>query len=432
MTSDIGGTTEFRTRLLKRFERFEFYGACIEPPGAFPLFVPVPRQVAAADFRRDYAGARQKNRAWLEFAAAHDGVKAVQKIVGTRLHSDQDVVTGLEFSSIDALARFLGAKAKKDLARFRQSLTEAVDAAPEVAKLLSANPGLAFEACGHWKRLVSIAAWLKRRPSPCCFLREIDLPGIDTKYIERRRALVRAVIDHLAPECVVVGSENAVADGGFERRYGFKVPENRVRFRTLDPRLAIEGRYTDITVPVSELAVANPGASIAIAVENEKCFLALPEIPGAIAIMGSGCAVTVLERVSWLAEIRLLYGGDMDRDGFKILASLRKKFPHAESILMDRFTLLASQEFCGEDDGSAIENLPLLTPEEEAAFNLLSTLDPPRKLRLEQERIPFTLVKQAIYEAVTDLHKAFAPGTAPADPIAASWPAYDPAWKISE
>ena len=320
--------------------------------------------------------ARKNNRVWIDTAAAHDGVKTVQKIIGTRLHSDQDVVTGLEFGSLDALARFLGAKAKKDLATFRQSLTEAASADARLRDLLLANPLLAFEAGGHWMRLVSIAGWLKRRPNPYCFLREVDLPGIHTKYIEKRRSISRAIIDHLAPECIVDVSENGVADCGFERRYGFRVPEFLVRFRTLDRSLAVAGRYTDLTVTVSDLAAANPGATIAIAVENLKCFLALPDVPGAIAIMGSGCAVTVLERVLWLGGIRLLYWGDMDRDGFRILTSLRKRFPHTESILMDRSTLLASLEYCGEDDGSLIESLLLLTSEEEATFQHLSNLAP--------------------------------------------------------
>lgn len=402
MTSITDAVAELRSRLLKRFERGEFYGACIEPPGMFPLIVPVPRQVVAADFRRDYAMARKNNRAWIDAAAAHDGVRTVQKIIGTRLHSDQDVVTGLEFDSIDALARFLGAKAKKDLVTFRQSLAEAASADSGLRDLLLADPLLAFEAGGHWMRLVSMAGWLKRRPNPCCFLREVDLPGIHTKYIEKRRSLSRAVIDHLAPECIADVSENGITDGGFERRYGFRVPEFLIRFRTLDRSLAVAGRYTDLTVTVSDLAAANPGATIVIAVENLKCFLALPDVPGAIAIMGSGCAVTVLERVLWLGGIRLLYWGDMDRDGFRILASLRKRFPHTESILMDRSTLLASLEFCGDDDGSLIESLLLLTPEEEATFQHLSNLAPPRKLRLEQERIPFTLVRQAIQRAVLD------------------------------
>lgn len=88
---------------------------------------------------------------------------------------------------------------------------------------------------------------------------------------------------------------------------------------------------------------------------------------------------------------------------------------------------------CEEDDGSAIENLPLLTPAEEAAFKLLSSLDPPRKLRLEQERIPFSLVKQAIHQAVLlKLPEGSAPRGYQAGAVPALGLAYDSTWKHSE
>jgi hypothetical protein len=61
-------------------------------------------------------------------------------------------------------------------------------------------------------------------------------------------------------------------------------------------------------------------------------------------ILGGGYAVPVLESLGWLADLDLVYWGDIDTHGFAILDRMRRRFDGVRSMLMDRTTLLAHKD----------------------------------------------------------------------------------------
>jgi hypothetical protein len=139
-----------------------------------------------------------------------------------------------------------------------------------------------------------------------------------------------------------------------------------------------------------------PGAKRAYVIENEITYLAFPLPDGAIVIFGGGYAVEVLESLSWLTGLDLVYWGDIDTHGFVILNRLRRRFGHARSLLMDRATLLAHRsQWVTEPRPSAV-SLDLLDPDEAELYHDLldGTLGP--SIRLEQERISFAAIEQAL------------------------------------
>ena len=125
----------------------------------------------------------------------------------------------------------------------------------------------------------------------------------------------------------------------FEGRYGFRRKPDYVRLRTA----VVGAHYTELTIRADEFAAPPPGVTHAYIVENKITYLAFPLVPDMIVIFGGGYAVNVLERLDWLAALDLAYWGDLDTHGFAILNRLRRRFPRARSILMDRETLLAQQ-----------------------------------------------------------------------------------------
>ncbi len=112
-------------------------------------------------------------------------------------------------------------------------------------------------------------------------------------------------------------------------------------------------------------------------------------------LFGDGYAVNVLERLAWLADLDLVYWGDIDTHGFAILNRLRHRFPRARSILMDRETLLAHQSQWVTESTPTRAVLDLLTPAEQELYADLvdGTFGP--AIRLEQERISFAAVERA-------------------------------------
>ena len=107
-------------------------------------------------------------------------------------------------------------------------------------------------------------------------------------------------------------------------------------------------------------------------------------------------AAALLHSVSWLADCELFYWGDVDAQGFEILARLREAFPRTKSIMMDAATMTRFRDLCVAGVVSNAQIRPQLTSTEEKAHQLVRASN----LRLEQERIPNQFAATAIETAL--------------------------------
>ena len=119
-----------------------------------------------------------------------------------------------------------------------------------------------------------------------------------------------------------------------------------------------------------------------------------------MAIFGAGYGWDSLAKAAWLTDCRVFYWGDIDTHGFAILNQLRGRFPHAESLLMDRETLMAHESLWGREDSQALGDLPLLTTAERELFDALRDNRIRANLRLEQEMIGFGWIGRVLAEKV--------------------------------
>jgi hypothetical protein len=117
-------------------------------------------------------------------------------------------------------------------------------------------------------------------------------------------------------------------------------------------------------------------------------------------IFGLGNGVDLLRNASWLHTKRLVYWGDLDSHGFAILARWRKHFPQTQSLLMDERTLINGRDFWVEDSTPYVDQIDLgsLTEEEKNVFASLQSNRYGTNVRLEQERIPFSILKVRLLE----------------------------------
>jgi hypothetical protein len=131
--------------------------------------------------------------------------------------------------------------------------------------------------------------------------------------------------------------------------------------------------------------------------ENEINFLAFPSAADSLLVFGAGYGFDMLAPADWLAKRELHYWGDIDTHGFAILDQLRSHFAHAKSFLMDRTTMLTHRPQWTEEPQPTLRELPRLNDEERGLYDDLRWLRLHEKpLRLEQERIGFGLVRQAV------------------------------------
>lgn len=139
--------------------------------------------------------------------------------------------------------------------------------------------------------------------------------------------------------------------------------------------------------------------SLAVIVENLETGIALPDIPGCIALMKLGLAVSVVGKLPWLNEIPVVYWGDLDTHGFVILERAREVLPQLTSILMDVETIVSYLSLAGTDPKQHPKiELAHLKPTERAVYDGLYADTWGTKLRIEQERLPWLVAMTKLYE----------------------------------
>lgn len=294
-------------------------------------------------------------------------------------------------------AAFLRTLGKTDeVRRFREDAALIRAECPPLESWLAGNVRAVIQHHGDWPALLRVVRWFCENPLSGLYLRQIPVEGVDTKFFETRTPILDALLLLAKPAGVDVNADR------FEQRHGLRWEQPLIRLRFLDPQMqAVRG------FPVADLAVPAPifrqlalsGATVVIT-ENLRNFLALPELPGGIAVQGGGDAATLLADTPWLAASRILYWGDLDPRGFAILARLRRIFPQTTSLLMDEATLDASLRLAVPHESPEEPPIGLHAKE-------LRTLERLRaaRLRLEQERIPFAMVIEALRHATASREK---------------------------
>jgi len=274
--------------------------------------------------------------------------------------------------------------------RFEALWQQTAAAQPALLAWLSRRPLQALDLTDRWERLLAVVAWLQAHPRPGVYLRQVDVPGVDSKFIEAHRGVLIELLDLALPPATI--DSTATGTSQFARRFGFLDKPVRIRFRLLDPTLpSLPGcdGLPDITLDAPSFAhLALPVQRVFIT-ENETNFLAFPPAPHAIVVFGAGYGWEALARTAWLHRCRLHYWGDLDTHGFAILDQLRGYLPQVASFLMDRETLLAHRRHWGEEPEPAECDLSRLTAHEAEVYDDLrfDRLQP--RLRLEQERVGF-------------------------------------------
>ncbi len=272
-----------------------------------------------------------------------------------------------------------------EIGRFADLAEHTRASCPLVLGWLTRHPMKALSLYDRWDRLLATVRWIDQQQLPGMYLRQVDVPGVDTKFIERHRGVLTDLLDlQLDHERIDPGAAD------FEGRYRFRGKPAYVRFRC-----AGHG-FSELTVRIDEFTAKPPGVRRAYVVENEITYLAFPTPADAIAIWGRGYAVPVLEPLAWLADIDVVYWGDIDTHGFAILDRLRKRFPHVRSMLMDRTTLLAHRGQWVAESSPLTVGLESLDAEETALYRdlIADALGP--SVRLEQERVRFAAIEQAL------------------------------------
>jgi hypothetical protein len=218
--------------------------------------------------------------------------------------------------------------------------------------------------------------------------RQLEVPGADTKFVERHRALLARLLD-------VVRAADAGNPGA--PGLGLAGKPAYLRARRLDGEpLLPGGGPAELGLRVEDLARHPVPCTGVVVVENEISYLTLPAVADVVAIYGEGYAASRVARVGWLGERALAYWGDIDTHGLAILDQVRAAFAGARSLMMDAATLLAHEAQWTREPVQTVRVLDHLTSAEAELYRDLVEHTYGPAVRLEQERITATVVEQAL------------------------------------
>jgi hypothetical protein len=297
--------------------------------------------------------------------------------------------------SLQEALEFIGQSRKAQ--RFQAIWRHTAAEQPALLAWLAKRPLQALELADRWERLLAVVSWLKAHPRPRVYLRQVDAPGVDSKFIEAHRGVLTDLLNLALPPEAIDAEANGAAH--FARRFGFLEKPVRIRFRPLDPTLvSLSGwqGFPDITLDAASFAALSLPAARVFITENETNFLVFPPVARAIVIFGSGYGWDSLGHAKWLHGCDLRYWGDVDTHGFVILDQLRGHFPQVTSFLMDRETLLAHRLHWGEELEPVRHDLVRLSVNEAELYDELRFDRLRPRLRLEQERIGYHWLCEAL------------------------------------
>jgi hypothetical protein len=214
-------------------------------------------------------------------------------------------------------------------------------------------------------------------------LRSLSIAGIDTKFLERHRALITRMLD--------IRYDGLASSLGLESFLGATTRSDQwLLVADLDGHLLTARQ---LRIRADELRLQPlPGQQVII-VENEQCLHLLPLTPHTVAILGAGLNLTWLD-ADWLNHRRIAYWGDIDTWGLAMLAMARELQPHITPLLMDAATFHQFRAYSVNEPSPASPLPPgRLSADEQALYRQLQGTD---KGRLEQEFLPKAAVEQAI------------------------------------
>lgn len=295
--------------------------------------------------------------------------------------SRQQLPTRLVLATTEAAAAWAGDRQSARFTTARDRWAALTAAFPVTATEPTLRAVLDWSAL-DLELLLSTAAWFADHPQTdhTWTPRQVPIPGLHAKWLDAvgRRTLIARLIDL---DQIDLCHRPA-----------------QVRVTYVDPEHAAAGRRRwDVITAGDRIDLPYPPITVLIVENRDTAFYFPPTVPGGVVVLGNGdAAVTAIATIGpIMAAARVLYWGDIDAEGLRIVSRIRSRGHQVDTILMDVATYDAFSQYgtnldpTGKTLASRDPNPPqLLTEEETKLYRRLTDPAFTGHRRVEQERIP--------------------------------------------
>ena len=283
---------DLRAQVQKLWDRGELLAALVGGESTFPrrLVFKVPTSMEMTDRFDDV-------RAWIVELRAAEHVRIEMRSFAHRVFGSNEVPQAVWIDRIDDAFAMIGKSS--EAARFQTLLESTRARQPALLTWVSKRPLRALELTDQWDRLLDVVTWVLRHPRPNIYLRQVDIAGVHSKFIESQigvlAELLGIAVSHAPSDAVGGGTPQ------FAARYGFRDKPIRIRFRELDDKLGIvrSAPHADIALDAVSFAGLDVPAAQVFITENETNFLAFPDVPDSVVIFGAGYGWDALAAAQW-------------------------------------------------------------------------------------------------------------------------------------
>ena len=377
---------------MTRWDSGELLSDAIEPSGRFPMRL-VIRAPSPSELLSQFAEVQDWTQRILK-AAISASLTIEWREINHRQLGRNKLPSAILISTLIEAARWLGKS--RELQIFIQQSTILLRAFPKLRPWVLKNGLVLLKEKDNLARLMIILEWIRANPRPGIYLRQLSLPGIDTKFIEQYKKILADWLD-LQLSLEEISAEYSKINQ-FEVRYGFREKPTQVRFRILDKSLYLHG-LSDLTVTSEAFSRLDLAVTTVFITENDINGLVFPDIRHAIVVFGRGYGFDFFKNANWLKDKQIYYWGDIDTHGFAILNQCRHYLPQVTSLLMNKEVLLSHELHWTVESKQTQAELTHLTHEEFELYTALKNQEYGHGVRLEQEFVNFSALSKALNTA---------------------------------
>ena len=303
------------------------------------------------------------------------------------LGKQHDFPVKVEFTNAEAILQYL--VEWKNFKRLQTQCRKIMEDFPQLCNICVANREKILTVPGMAENIWQIARYLSGKYRTSCYLRELDIPYVHTKFIEENKKMTADIFFTLHTEA----TGGSFGDLCRQLQWIVQAPTPNIYVRSLDRRKSIGGLQA-LMVTADQLACLQVSFHKVFFTENKLNGYVFPDVEDGLILFGAGNGVIADEVViPWLARQKeLWYWGDMDFEGLRILSRVREKYPQVRSFLMNRELAEKYQHFMTADTGRRSDMPENLTSQEQVCWQYLAN-QPENLNRLEQEKIPISEVK---------------------------------------
>ena len=147
-------------------------------------------------------------RKWASTLRAMPRVRIEERTVRHRLFGSNSLPSAAWLDRMGRCGR--AARQGSEQARFERTLELTRQHQPILLEWVAKKPLMALKWAGDWDRLLAVVAWMKAHPRPGIYVRQMDIPGVHTKFIEKHRGLLCELLDCVLSEAAIEGHQTGV------------------------------------------------------------------------------------------------------------------------------------------------------------------------------------------------------------------------------